>query len=152
MHKIYLSLLLLLVGTISNLSAQITFEKTYGGTFRDVASAVKQTTDGGYIIGGGLGNVKQFFNDAYLIKTDANGDTIWTKSYGNLGGEFVYSLLQTKDGGYVMCGSNSDFKLFGTNKIYLFKTDANGDTLWVKNIVGLPGIATIGNSIQQTSA
>lgn len=41
-------------------------------------SSVQQTTDGGYIIGGGG-------EDAWLIETDAIGDEVWTRIYGSSG-------------------------------------------------------------------
>jgi hypothetical protein len=80
--------------------------------------------------------------DAWLLKTDANGDTLWTKTFvedslfsqneGN-------SVQQTIDGGYIICGSK-DFS------VWLIKTDTNGDTLWTKTFV-----AGRGNSVQQTN-
>ena len=106
MNKIYLSFLLLLVGTLSNLSAQITFEKSYGGAGDDRAQSAIQTFNGGYFIAGSTQSYGAGFYDAYFIKTNANGDTLWTKTYGGTDNEFIFSAVQTKDSGYAICGSN----------------------------------------------
>jgi len=53
-----------------NLNAQITFEKTYGTTNYDEATSVRQTVDGGYIIGG-----------TNLLKIDEFGMEEWNKPY-----------------------------------------------------------------------
>ena len=122
--------------------------KTYGGMFgNDGGRSVQQTTDGGYIISGttnsfGAGNL-----DFYLIKTDANGDTLWTKTYGGGANDGARSVKQTSDGGYIIVGDTYSFGAGGQD-IYLIKTDTNGDTLWTKTIGGPNGEG--GNSVLQT--
>jgi len=54
--------------------------KTYGGAGSDEGWAVRQTTDGGYIVAGYTESFGAGLRDVYLIKTDANGDTLWTKT------------------------------------------------------------------------
>ncbi|MBE0433655.1 choice-of-anchor D domain-containing protein [candidate division WOR-3 bacterium] len=122
--------------------------KTYGGTGVDIGSAVQQTADNGYIIAGytksfGAGNY-----DFYLIKTDANGDTLWTKTYGGAGADYGYSVQQTADYGYIVAGYTNSFGA-GNSDYYLVKTDANGDMLWAKTYGGTD--ADYGYSVQQTA-
>ena len=62
--------------------AEITFERTYGGTDDDYGNSVQETQDGGYIIAGMTRSFGAGGRDVYLIKTDAVGDTVWTKTYG----------------------------------------------------------------------
>jgi len=102
--------------------------KTYGGEYSDSGYSVQQTTDGGYIITGSIG-ISEYSSDLYLIKTDGNGDTLWTKTYGENYWSGGHSVQQTTDGGYIITGAD------GTSthmNLYLIKTDGNGDTLWTK--------------------
>lgn len=117
--------------SINILCAQTTFQKTYGGNNTDIAKCVKQTSDGGYFLIGstytsGAGN-----GDIYAIRTDQNGDTLWRKKYGSGDTDLGYSGQQTTDGGYIFCGTTSGFSAPGS-KMYLLKTDLNGNLLWSK--------------------
>jgi hypothetical protein len=110
----------------------VTWVKTLGGASADNGNDVQQTTDGGYIF---VGNTMSFGaggSDVYLIKTDASGTPVWSKTYGGSGGEFGNSVQQTGDGGYVVAGYSSSFP-----GVYLIRTDGNGNLNWSKNIGGL---------------
>ena len=122
--------------------------KTFGGTDKDKGYSVQQTTDGGYII---VGSSRSFGNgsaDVYLIKTDVNGDSLWTKTFGGEGYEIGKSVQQTTDGGYIITGKSSSFGN-GDNDIYLIKTDSQGDSIWTKTFVA--NGADEANSVQQTN-
>jgi hypothetical protein len=94
----------------------------------DRGYCVEQTTDGGYILAGTYS--EQLSTHAYLVKTDVNGDTLWTKTYGMPSQGFAfYSVWQTTDGGYVAAGQSSSDLVF-------LKTDFNGDTVWTKIVDG----------------
>ncbi len=110
--------------------------KTYGGTISDRAEAVQQTTDGGYIVAGWTGSFGAGGADVYLIKTDANGNTLWTKTYGGGFFDYGYAVEQTNDGGYIVAGKTNSFGA-GDYDVYLIKTDANGNTLWTKTYGGV---------------
>jgi len=127
--------------------SQASFSTTAGQTdFYNRGNAVKQTPDGGYIVAGrtvsfGGGGVQ-----AYLVKTDALGKTVWAKDYGERGSEEAHSIQVTHDGGYIFTGySNS---LNGKGDVYLVRTNSEGDTLWTKAYGGL-GIDG-GNSVWET--
>lgn len=126
----FFTALIIVVGTIccsSGVFAQpdTLWTKTYGGTEDDRANSVEQTPDGGFIMTGssylpGIGY------KVYVLKTDSNGDTLWTKVYGNSGqvtrGNAVHN---TTDGKYIVAGDM-------VGQIFLMKIDVNGDTLWRK--------------------
>jgi len=105
--------------------------KTYGGTEYDEVNEVQKTSDGGYIIAGGTYSFSAGNCDVYLIKTDADGDTVWTKTYGGIHGDYAYSVRQTSDGGYIIIGGTHPTGL-EMGDVYLIKTDMNGDTIWTK--------------------
>ena len=122
--------------------------KTYGGTGDDWASSVQQTSDGGYILAGrtrsfGAGNF-----DVFLIKTDADGNLEWAKTYGGTGDDLAYSVQQTSDGGYIVAGETRSFGA-GNNDVFLIKTDADGNVQWAKTYGGTGN--DVGWAVQQTS-
>lgn len=102
--------------------------RTYGLADHDAGLSVKETIqDSGYVI---AGYTQSFSSDrhVYLIKTNSQGDTSWTRNFG------VYatglSILQTNDTGYVISGSQY---YEGLGNVYLWKRDINGDYIWTKN-------------------
>lgn len=109
--------------------------RTYGGNDWDVGYSVQQTNDGGYIISGETFSFGSGNSDVYLIRTDANGDTLWTKTFGGAQGESGRCVKSTFDGGFVIVGYTESYGA-GDKDIYLIKTDQNGDTLWTRTYGG----------------
>ncbi|MBU1984520.1 hypothetical protein KJ815_08930, partial [bacterium] len=96
--------------------------RIYGGSSNDEAQSVRQTADGGYIIAGWTNSFGVTPDDAYLVKTNSTGDTLWTRTYGGSLDDDVRCVEQTADGGYVAAGAN----------LYILKTTSTGDTLWTR--------------------
>jgi hypothetical protein len=68
-----------------------------------------QTHDGGYALAGGTYSYGAGGNDAWLVKTDADGNALWNQTYGGTGDDSAKGLIQTDDGGYALAGyTNSD--------------------------------------------
>jgi uncharacterized delta-60 repeat protein len=129
-------------------NGNIIWAKTYGGTYRDVAYSVQQTSDGGYIVAGWTNSIGAGYSDIFLIKTDANGNRIWAKTYGGTSWDEAYSVQQTSDGGYIVAGYTRSFGA-GSADIFLIKTDANGNIQWAKTYGGTYWDEAY--SVQQTS-
>jgi hypothetical protein len=122
--------------------------KTFGGTNDDVGYSVQQTNDSGYIVAGSTNSFGAGEYDVYLIKTNANGDSLWTRTFGGTGSEEGYSVRQTTDGGYIIAGYTNSFGAGGPD-VYLIKTNANGNLLWSKTYGGTE--IDEGYSVQQTA-
>jgi hypothetical protein len=148
----------------TNANGDSIWTKTFGDSRDDRGNSVDTTLDGGYIITGRKNPAGGGSNKAWLIKTDSNGDTMWTKTFGDSFGLEGTSVQQTNDGGYIITGSykglvagkkkkhNSNIMLESKQSsdwIRLIKTDSNGDTLWTKTINGIN--RSWANSIRQTS-
>ena len=108
--------------------------RTYGGTSYDLGNSGQQTSDGGYIIAGYTNSFGAGGYDVYLIKTNSQGDTLWTRTYGGTNVDVGESVRQTSDGGYVITGTTGSFGAGGD--FYLIKTNATGDTLWTRTCGG----------------
>ena len=132
----------------SFLHAQVTFQRTYGGPEYDAGSEVRQTTDGGYIVAGTTSSFGAGSYDVYLIKTDASGDTVWTRTFGGEWIDVGQAVQQTADGGYIIAGTTSSNGAGGLD-FYLLKTDADGDRLWSRTFGGTADDS--GCSVQQTA-
>jgi hypothetical protein len=89
-----------------------------------VGNDVLETNDGCLTACGGWFH---WHSGIYLIRTDANGDTLWTKSFcegiAYSLDRAAYSLDRTFDGGYIMAGEKS-------GDAVCIRTDSLGDTLW----------------------
>lgn len=109
--------------------------KNYGGYGFELGKAGQQTSDGGFIIVGETNSYGMGSFDIWLIKTDVNGDTLWTKTYGGTELERARDVHQTFDGGYIIAGDTESYGS-GNSDGWIIRTDASGDTLWTKVMGG----------------
>lgn len=128
-HKQFFLFTLLLLPVCTQ--AQITFEKSYTGSYDMDGLDVTPTTDGGYMIAGFITNDIIDDMDVYIVKTNNIGDILWTKTYGGDSPDFSYSILPTLDGNYFVLGYTQSFG-GGDYDTWLLKLDNSGDTLWTK--------------------
>ncbi|MCD4708481.1 MAG: hypothetical protein K8S62_12185 [Candidatus Sabulitectum sp.] len=129
-------------------SGDTLWTKTFGGTEYDPGFSVQQTTDEGYIVAGSTRSYGAGGADVYIIKTNSDGDTLWTNTYGGSGYDAGYFVQQTTDGGYVATGYTYSYGAGGAD-VYLIKTDSIGDTLWTKTFGGYEW--EYGFSVRQTT-
>ena len=105
--------------------------KYFGGEGNDQAKSVKTTPDGGFLILGDWGEAAAASGetDYYLIKTDADGEIIWSKNYGlPARNEQAKSMNTTVDGGIIIAGNiihNEE-----SSEVYLIKANEEGETVW----------------------
>lgn len=115
--------------------------RTYGqGLMSSYGLSVEEVSTGGYILAGG-GQTYARSTDVFLIRTDTDGDTLWTKLHGTITQEEAWSVQETFDGGFIAGGNRS-------HDMYLVRTDINGDTLWTGQYGG-PS-SEMGLSVKET--
>jgi len=122
--------------------------QTFGGSSDDEGASVQQTTDGGYIICGLTESFGNGYEDIWLIKTDSQGDSLWTKTFGGSDSDEGFSVQQTTDGGYVVTGY-TESTANGNRNINLIKTDGSGNLQWEQKFGG--NLPTAGVSVRQTT-
>ncbi len=123
--------------------------KTYGNPYYNVAYSVQQTSDGGYILAGYTSpSLSGRSEHPYIIKTDANGDVIWTDIYDARNGYAGYSVEQASDGGYIVVASYcGPISLPGSRPILLLKYDTSGNFEW-EELISISWYYLFGRSIQ----
>lgn len=112
----------------------VLWEKTFGGPDWDFGHKVLVLDDGGFVVVGDTYSYGQGNSDIYLIRTDQNGDTLWTRTYGGVFDDLGRSVKITDDGGMIIAGG------YGHSSInmdaWLLKTNAIGDTTWTTMVGG----------------
>ena len=101
------------------------WDKTFGGTSDDAGWSVQQTSDGGYIIAGSTGSYGAGEWDAWLIKTDSNGNKVWDKTFGGSSDDDGISVQQTSDGRYVIAGATVSYGA-GDEDVWLIRLGPEG--------------------------
>ena len=128
------------------------WDKRFGGTSGDRLTSLEQTTDGGYILGGftssTIGGDKTQpswgYNDFWIVKVDSLGIKQWDKRFGGLDDDYLYSLQQTKDGGYILGGysesgiggDKTQSNWSGLYDYWIVKIDSLGIKQWDKRFGG----------------
>ena len=124
---------------------------TYGGLKNEVFKDIIQTKDGGYLFGGHSGSPisgdkgqeSRGLEDFWIVKTDASGNWQWDKRYGGAHNDFMYSVIQTADGGYLLggaslSGAEGDKSQVsqGTRDFWVVKISNSGVKQWDKSFGG----------------
>lgn len=129
MKKTYVIYFLLLLLFTINTNAQKIFQKTFGGVADDLANAVLQTNDGGFLIAGTSKSVGAGGSDVILLKLNSNGDSVWTKTFGGSLDDEANTLENTADGGYIISGNTWSYGA-GTRDMFLIKLDSTANLQW----------------------
>lgn len=149
MRKLYL--LLLFSVSFIGYSQDILWEKSYGGTHADYLFDAQPTADYGFILAGSslsnkTGNKDDDNHgdlDFWIWKMKENGELDWQKSIGGSGFDFLQSIKNTRDGGFILAGTSSSSKGFqkkdhckGLADFWVVKLNAAGNEQWQRTIGG----------------
>jgi hypothetical protein len=101
-------------------SGDTVWTRRLGGNSIDAAKSVHETEDG-FIIGGQTRSYGAGNDDFYLVKLDADGELLWSRTYGGSGYDWCDDMQCTSDGGYILGGSTGSFGALGYD-VYAVKT------------------------------
>ena len=119
----------------TNADGDSLWSRTFGGESIDWCSSMIQTADGGYALAGVTESFDVGYGDMWLVRTDADGDSLWSRTFGGDTTDYCHSAIQTTDGGYALVGWTLSFGA-GDYDMWLVKTDAEGDSLWSRTFGG----------------
>ena len=131
-HAILFSAWLFFVHTLSAQNQNL-----YCGVSDEWLYTIKQTSDNNLLMIGATYSFGAGNSDILVIKTDKDGDTLWTKIFGGLSIEYGYDAVQMNDGGYLLCGQSASWNGGGNYDSYLIRINSSGDTLWTADYGGL---------------
>lgn len=118
-----------------NALGDTTWSRTYGGPLVDAGTSVSVTADGGFIITGYTYSFGVESCDVYLVKTDAEGDTLWTRTYGGPDCQEGRSVSVTDDGGCFITGWTGTRGPYIAD-VYLLRIDESGSVAWTSTLGG----------------
>jgi PA14 domain/Secretion system C-terminal sorting domain/PKD domain/Bacterial Ig-like domain (group 2) len=140
----------------------VQWQKTLGGNGTDFATAIRQTTDGGYIMAantnlsnsGDVSGTLQGETDFWIVKLNATGAITWQKLLGGDSGDIPSAIQQTTDGGFIVVGNtrSSNTGDVGNNinsPTWVVKLNSTGVLQGQKLLTG--SITGLDRTIQQTS-
>ncbi len=102
-------------------TGNLVWQKTIGGADWDFANSMDTVAGGGLIIAGTTYSYGHGNADGYVIRTDANGDTLWTKTYGGLNDDEFKSVIQTTDGNFALTGYTKSYNDVDSGDVWVLK-------------------------------
>ena len=113
-------------------SGNMLWEKTFGGTQLDYFNGLQAVPGGGFVMCGLTESKGAGGRDAYLVKTDGNGNLLWEKTYGGSFLDEVIKVRVTQNGDFIMAGGTYSFSSNPgiTDDLYLIRTDPQGNQRW----------------------
>lgn len=152
MRKSFVPLLVIfcfLLSATSLLRAQTSWEKLFSQKSTDVFRCVIEASAGGYIAAGYTSDSTVNDTDAYVVRLNVNGDTLWTKkyNYGPGSKDLYYKVINATGNTFLLCGYSTGYN--GSDDAIWAKMDANGNILWTYSWGGVGKERA--QDIQQTS-
>ena len=120
------------------------WEKTFGGSGRDMAVGITAVGDSDYLVAGltesddGQVSGNNGLSDYWVIRLDSNGSMIWQRCFGGPGHESASTILKTSDNEFLVTGNIVDTgqvnSLRWGDDIWLLRIDGSGNLLSEKTV------------------
>lgn len=131
--------------TSTAFNGELVWTKTFGGSGDESIHGVAKTMDGGFVVvgytksnDGDITDAVDTIEDIWLTKYNADGNLLWSKTYGGSADDYGYSVVENNDGTLTVAGyslsSDADVPSnLGMHDFFIFKTDASGNLIWSKS-------------------
>jgi len=113
----------------------IEWDRTFGGSEADVIYSIIQTKDQGYAVAGKTKSIASG-EKAWVIKLNTRGNKVWDNTFAKRTDDEIFSIIQTQDGGYAVCGYTGD-KEWGEVDSWIIKLDETLNIEWDKIFGGI---------------
>ena len=129
-----------------------TWDKTFGGNQSDILHKMLLLKNNSFLLGGAtlsdstadMSHHTYGNRDYWIIKIDSNGNKLWDFNYGGSLYDYLYTINQTSDNGFVLGGESrspansckSQDSISSENDFWILKIDSNGIKMWDKTIGG----------------
>ena len=128
-------------------SGEYIWRRFFGGFNDDESYAAIETSDGGFLLLGASespdGDITDNNGgyDYWVVKIDANGTKLWTRSYGGSEIETGYAATTTNDGNFLLVGDtrsdDGDVTLnHGNADLWVIKFSQGGNLIWNSSFGG----------------
>jgi hypothetical protein len=112
------------------------WETLFGGEHSsENALALRQCSDGGYIVTGFVGSAGASGYDCLTLRFDGNGDVLWSRTAGGPGFDSGHDILETSAGTFIVAGETASFGA-GHSDFYILCYSMSGELLWAKTFGG----------------
>jgi hypothetical protein len=127
---------------------ELQWQKSFGGSQHDIFNGVRQTNDGGYIVGGQsasddghLASMNLGSTDLWVLKLGQQGELMWQKMLGGSEGELGSKVLIAENQDYFIAGSTQSndgdvSNHYGAGDFWLVRLDQSGTIIWDKTFGG----------------
>ena len=124
---------------------------TQGGHMHEFHKSVRleDLSDGGFLISSHTAKYSSGDADAWLIRTDADGNHLWNYTYAGPDDEFLVESVVCSDGGFISGGWTENVTV-GKIDYWLIRTDADGNHLW-NSTYGRPGVGELCYNVIEVS-